>query len=37
MGEVELAERMKSEENINQLEYKQALTEAFGYLDESSQ
>ena len=37
MGEVELAERMKSEENLNQAEYKQALTEAFTYLEESSQ
>ena len=37
MGEVELAERMKSEESLNQDEYKSALTEAFKYLEESAQ
>lgn len=37
MGEVELAERLKSEEMLNQDEYKEALTEAFKYLEESAQ
>ena len=37
MGEVELAERMKSEESISQDEYKEALKEAFKYLEESAQ
>ena len=36
MGEVELAERMKNEENINQSEYKSAMTEAYNYLEESA-
>ena len=36
MGEVELAERMKNEENINNSEYKSAMTEAYNYLEESA-
>ena len=36
MGEVELAERMKNEENINNAEYKSAMTEAYNYLEESA-
>jgi len=36
MGEVEMAERKKSEESINQEEYKVAITEAYNYLEESA-
>jgi len=37
MGEVELSERSKSEDKINQDEYKEALTNALKYLEESAQ
>ena len=36
MGEVELAERMKSEESINQSDYRSAITEAYNHLEESA-
>jgi len=37
MGEVELAERLKSEEKIGNEDFKKALKEAFQYLEESAQ
>ena len=37
MGEVEMAERMKSEESMGQPEYTAALTQALHYLEESAQ
>ena len=36
MGQVELAERSKSEEIFNQDEYKEALMDAFKHLEESA-